>query len=570
MSQPGTDPGTVPLADDQSGLYAAVFQLSSQAILITDQDNRIVAVNPALCELSGYRRDELIGRDPEMLDAGETSIETHDAMWRALLEEGRWEGELSGRRKDGKVHLKWTSVAVVRDADDDIVNYITSYTDISERKVTEQRVTHMAHHDALTGLNNRLSLEDLLEQALAQASREGGIVAVLFIDMDRFKQINDTLGHDVGDLLLIEVARRLRATVRESDIVARIGGDEFVVVLTALHDPIMAAGVAAKIVEALGRPYRLGSHEAHSSPSVGVSLFPDDGQEAEALLKCADTAMYHAKERGRNNYQFYTLEMNAAAQERLALERDLGTALAKEQFQLHYQPQVEMASGRLVGVEALLRWDHPELGVILPERFIPIAEGSGLMVPLGEWVLARAAHQLAEWKAAGHRLRMAVNLSPKQLRDEGLLELFRAIKAKRGLDDGELVLEVSESTVVAGVENLSDRLTALHAAGAAIAIDDFGTACTALADLRRLPVSILKIDCQTIAGIENDTDTAALCAAAIALGHALELEVLAEGVESEAQRDYLQARGCDSLQGFLNSRPLPADQIDPSLSGASA
>ena len=536
MSHSGTEPGPLPLSDDESGLYAAVFRCSSQAILITDQENRIIAANPALCELTGYPRDELLGRDPEILDGGETPLETHDAMWRALLEEGRWEGELRGRRKDGKPLIRWTTVSVVRDGEENIVNYITSYTDISERRESERRVAHMAHHDALTGLNNRLSLEELLEQALSQASREGSLVALAFIDMDRFKQINDTLGHDMGDRLLIEVARRLKATVRESDIVARIGGDEFVVVLTALHDPIMAAGVAAKIVEALGRPYRFGKHELHSSPSVGVSLFPEDAHEAEGLLKCADTAMYHAKERGRNNYQFYTLEMNAAAQERFALERDLDTAMAKEQFQLYYQPQVEAKSGRVVGVEALLHWEHPELGLIPPERFIPIAEGSGLIIPLGEWVIDQATRQLVQWKSAGHAPRLAINLTAKQLRDDDLVEFVRSTMARRGLAEGDLVLEVGEAILGAAIDDLPERLAALRGIGVRIAIDDFGTARTALPELRRLPIAILKIDRRFVTAIDDDADAAALCAAAVALGLALELEVLVEGVESEEQR----------------------------------
>ena len=552
--------------EEESGLYAGVFRFSSQAILITDADNRIVAVNPALEELSGFTREELIGRDPKLLDA-DNPVELYDQLWRSLLEEGRWRGELAARHRDGKARVHWTTVSVLRGDDEDIVNYIFTYTDISERKVSEERARHRAHHDALTGLYNRFSLEERLDHALTQASREGTQAALLFIDMDRFKQINDTLGHDMGDALLIEVARRLRASVRESDIVARIGGDEFVVVLTNLHESIMAAGVAAKVVEALGRPYRIGKHELHSSPSVGVSLFPDDGQEVEPLLKSADTAMYHAKERGRNNYQFFTAEMNAAAHERLALERDLDAALAKEQFRLYYQPQVAAADGRVVGVEALLHWDHPELGVIPPERFIPIAEGSGLIGPLGEWVLDQACRQLAQWKARGIHPRMAVNLSPRQLRDDAIIGQFRRIKAKYAIEDHELELEIAEGAVATGGDALLEKLVTLHAAGASLAIDDFGSACTSLISLKRMPVRAVKIDQRLVGRMERDKDAAAVCAAAVALTHSLGLEAVAEGVESEGQRSFFAERGCEVFQGYLFSPPRPVDEVEDHLTG---
>jgi len=546
-------------AEQALHLYANAFRHSGEAIMITDRDNRIVALNPAFTQLTGYTLEDVRGENPRVLASGRTPPETYQLMWAALRESGFWQGELWDRRKDGSFYPKWTAISAIRDEAGLVTHYIGSFTDISERKAAEERIHHLAHYDVLTGLLNRFSLENRLEQALLSARREDGEMAVMFIDMDRFKTINDTLGHHVGDGLLIEVGRRLQACVRESDIVARLGGDEFVVVLNGLEAGMTAAHVADKIVSALNQAYLIAGNELHSSPSVGISIFPNDGGEAETLMKNADAAMYHAKELGRNNYQFFTSAMNASAGERLALERDLRAALAEGQFELHYQPQMCTLDSRVCGVEALVRWRHPQRGLIPPLKFIPIAEETGMIEALGEWVLDEACRQLALWRQQGiASLRMAVNLSAHQLRSPTLVERVRAIMAKHGIGHGDLELEVTESAAMDNPERAIGQLKALRELGVELAIDDFGTGYSSLAYLKLLPIQTLKLDQTFVRDIESDENDAAISAATLALARNLGLKVVAEGVETEGQRAFLAAHQCDFLQGYLFSKPLPA------------
>jgi diguanylate cyclase (GGDEF)-like protein/PAS domain S-box-containing protein len=549
------------LAEQTIQLYANVFRCSAEAILITDRDNRIVAVNPALVELTGYSEAELVGRDPKVLSSGHTPRETYVTMWRELDEMGQWRGELMDRHKDGKVYPKWASISVVRDAAGEVVNYIASFTDITERKVVEEHIHHLAHHDHLTGLHNRFSLEDRLHQALVQARREERNVAVLFIDLDRFKLINDTLGHHQGDELLVRVAHRLKAMVRESDIVARLGGDEFVVVLSSLHTAMAAADVAEKLVNQLACAYQLGETQVHSTPSVGISVFPEDGDDVQTLMKNADTAMYHAKEQGRNNYQFYAREMNAEAHKLMLMERDLNVALDKGQFVLFYQPKFESASERMCGVEALIRWNHPELGLVSPERFIPVCEESGQIRAVGEWVINEACRQLALWKRERMTLKMAVNLSARQLSDEGLVACIEAAMARHDIGPGELEMEVTESAAMANPDKAIERLQAIRAVGVNLSIDDFGKGYSSLAYLKLLPIQTLKLDHTFVHDIGTDPNDAAIAIATISLAHSLGLKVVAEGVETESQMAFLATHGCDMFQGFLFSTPRPPEEV---------
>ena len=549
-------------AEETINLYANVFRYSAEAILITDEANRIVATNPALTELTGYTQAELAGKDPHVLASGLTPEATYQEMWSTLKETGQWQGELFDRRKDGAIYPKWISISVVRDGEGKVKNHIATFVDISARKAAEKHIYQLAHHDPLTGLYNRFSLEERLGQALMQVQREGGQLALLFIDMDRFKVINDTLGHHVGDALLVEIARRLQGVVRDSDIVARIGGDEFVVVLTGIEESMAAMTVAEKIVTNLGVPYEIGEHQLHSTPSVGISLYPEDGRDAEGLMKSADTAMYHAKAQGRNNYQFFTPQMNAAAHERFVLERDLRVALERGEYEVYYQPKIETGSGRVSGVEALIRWNHPHKGMIPPDRFIPIAEETGLIEAIGLWVLDEACRQLALWREQGlGSLKMAVNLSPRQLRDIKLVDGLKQILTKHQIEEGELELEVTETAAMANAEQAIDQMHAIRATGVELAIDDFGTGYSSLAYLKLFPIQTLKLDRTFVRDIEEDENDAAICMATIALAHTLGLTVVAEGVETEAQRDFLASYDCDSLQGYLYSRPLPAAEI---------
>jgi diguanylate cyclase (GGDEF)-like protein/PAS domain S-box-containing protein len=551
-------------ADDALSLYAKVFEHSGAATLISDADNRIIAVNQALELDTGYTQKELIGKDPSMLSANKTSPETYRLMWSALKDKdsGYWQGELWDLRKDGSTYPKWAAITAIFDAKGDITNYIASYTDISERKAAEARIARLAHHDALTGLFNRYSLESRLAQALLAARREKRQMAVIFIDLDRFKAINDTLGHHVGDLLLIEVAQRLSTCVRESDIVARLGGDEFVVALTSLANDLDAAHIAKKIISTLGSPCEIEGKQLHTTPSVGISLFPDNGEDVNVLMKNADTAMYHAKEKGRNNFQFFSPAMTAAATERLEIERDLRTALKKQEFELHYQPQVCASKGLIRGVEALIRWSHPERGLIPPLKFIPVAEDTGVIEEIGAWVLEDACRQMAEWRRAGFDLKhVAVNLSAHQLRSPDLVGMVQGAIARFGLAPGQLELEITESVAMEDPERAIGQLRALRESGVELAIDDFGTGYSSLAYLKLLPIHTLKLDRAFVRDIETDENDAAISAATLALAKNLGLRVVAEGVETEAQRDFLSSHGCNLLQGYLFGKPEPADAL---------
>lgn len=556
-------------AENRLYLYANVFRHSAEAIIITDADNLIVATNPALTRLTGYTETELLGKDPKVLSSGLTPRETYREMWRDLKEAGHWQGELNDRHKDGEPYPKWVSISEVRDHRGHLTNYIASFTDITERKAAEARINYLAYHDALTGLFNRLSLEERLAKAIDVARGEQTLLAVLFIDMDRFKLINDTLGHHMGDLFLIEVGRRLQAVTRDEDIVARLGGDEFVVVATAFDTLRDVAAIAANIIDRLHAPYQIERQHLRSSPSVGIGLFPQDGEDWETLMRCADTAMYHAKEQGRDNYQFFTSALNTAAHERMEMERDLRFALEQHQFNLHYQPKIGARDGRLNGVEALLRWQHPERGRIPPDKFIPVAEETGLIQELGLWVLDEACHQLATWREEGvFGVQMAVNLSIEQLRNPGLIGQLKAIMDRHDIAAGELQLEVTETAAMAQPEQAIVALNAIRELGVELAIDDFGTGYSSLAYLKSFPIQTLKLDRAFVSDIEHDENDAAICAATISLAHNLGLKVVAEGVETEAQRAFLITHRYDTLQGYLICPPLPPERLTPALRNA--
>ncbi len=541
-------------------LYANVFEHSGEAILITDSERRIVAVNSAFTRLTGYALDEIRGKDPGLLAPGKTPGETYRTMWSLLDQTGYWQGEIVDRRKDGTLYPKWMSASVVRDAEGRIIHYVASFTDISARKQAEAQISRLAYHDALTGLINRFSLQSQLEQALARARRERRALAVIFLDLDRFKTINDTMGHAMGDQLLMEVAHRLRENVRDSDIVARLGGDEFVVVLTEVDDATAAARVADKLLHALSRRYRIGEHELHSTTSIGLAFYPDDGEDGETLMKNADAAMYHAKSQGRDNVQFFTAELNQTAVRRLKLDHDLRVAVETRQFELHYQPQLDSRTGRTVGIEALLRWRHPREGLVLPAEFIPVAEETGLILALGEWVLGEACCQLRAWRDAGiGKLTMAVNLSALQLHSATLVRQVAQALEKYGLDGDDLELEITESVAMHDPDVSISQLKALRDLGVRLSIDDFGTGYSSLSHLKLLPIHTLKLDQSFVRDIESDSNDVAICTATIALAHSLGLEVIAEGVETEAQRQFLASHHCDFMQGYLFSKPLPAD-----------
>jgi diguanylate cyclase (GGDEF)-like protein/PAS domain S-box-containing protein len=529
------------------------------------KEGRFIECNDAAIQALRYAsKDALLNLHPAQLSPprqpdGEDSYSKAERMMALTRDKGLHRFEWVHNRADGSNFTAEVTLSMIDSAGHEAI-YCT-WRDISDRKRAEEHITHLAHHDVLTGLFNRYSLEDRFAQSTRAARRENRQMALIFIDLDRFKVINDTLGHSVGDLLLIEVANRLSTCVRESDIVARLGGDEFVVALTSLAHDLDAAHVAQKIIAALGVPCVIEGKQLHTTPSLGISLFPENGEDVDELMKNADTAMYHAKGKGRNNFQFFSPAMTAAATERLELERDLRSALNNREFELHYQPQVS-AAGLVCGVEALIRWRHPERGLIPPLTFITIAEESGVIEAIGSWVLEEACRQMAEWRMAGFDLKhVAVNLSAVQLRSHDLVSQVQRVIARFGLAPGELELEITESVAMEDPERAIGQLRALRDSGVELAIDDFGTGYSSLAYLKMLPIHTLKLDRVFVHDIETDENDAAISSATLALAKVLGLRVVAEGVETEAQRDFLARHGCHLLQGYLFGKPEPADVL---------
>ena len=546
-------------AEEELRLAAKVFESSGEAIMITDAAGCIISVNQAFSIVTGYPATEVAGRNASLLGSGRHDRAFFSGMWHSVLETGYWNGEIWNKRRNGEIFPEWLSLSSVRDAQGRVTHLVGIFSDISERKAAEARIAYLAHHDPLTGLPNRLLLKDRMEQAIVHCERSGNKVALLFVDLDRFKAVNDTFGHPVGDALLRDAAQRLLACVRDSDTISRHGGDEFLVVLTDLQNSEVPAQIAGKIMAALGQPFHIEAHEAAISASVGIAVYPEDGADFGELLKKADTAMYHAKESGRNAFRFYTQRMNTDAQERLDLHSRLRRALERKEFVLHYQPLFDLRSGRIVGGEALVRWQCPEQGLVAPGLFIPATEHSGLIVPLGEWVLREACAELAHWHAQGcSQLSMAVNISAIQFRRGDVEETVRRALEASGAPASSLELELTESILIDGAEQVLATIRSLQALGVRLAIDDFGTGYSSLAYLKRFAVDKLKIDQSFVRDIVTDQDDAAIVRAVIQMAKSLNLHVLAEGVETEAVAAELRTMNCDLVQGYHFGRPMPA------------
>jgi diguanylate cyclase (GGDEF)-like protein/PAS domain S-box-containing protein len=547
----------------QLKLAAKVFDNASEGILITDADAQIIAVNPAFCKITGVTPDSALGRVSRMFKSSLDSNEFNRDMLMSLEVNGHWQGELTDRRASGELYPAWLSISAVREACGAISNYVGVFSDITGRKEAEERLYFLANHDPLTRLPNRSLLHQNLAHALARAKLESQQLAVLFIDLDRFKTINDTLGHDAGDRLLQEVSARLKGCARSSDTIARLGGDEFTVIMEAFPDSQTVVHVAERILAALSQPVSLQMRDYYVTCSIGIALYPNDGQDAQTLLKNADVAMYRAKELGKNNYQFFSKEMNAAAFEHLLMENSLRQALDKGEFEIHYQAQVELEQNRIIGLEALVRWQHPEHGLISPTRFIPLAEENGLIVPLGEWVLEQACLQARLWQNLGFPpIRMAVNLSPRQFQPHSLIKAVRRALDRSGLDPQWLELEITEGMIMRNSEEAIQIMSELKKMGVQLAIDDFGTGYSSLYNLKRFPIHNLKIDRTFIEGLPKDGDDAAIAEVIIAMAKKLGLKVIAEGVENNAQLAFLREQGCDLVQGFMFSKPLPGNEIE--------
>jgi len=533
------------LAERSLYLAAQVVEHAREAIVVMDRQQKVLSINPAYSEISGYGADELKGQP---FGSGQQALDA--SMWQVVANHGYWQGEIAAQRKTGERYPAWLSLTAIRDHQGQASNYMAILSDISERKRSEEQTRHLAEHDFLTDLPNRVLLLDRLLLALAAARRKLSMLAILYLDIDHFKHINDSMGHHVGDLLLKEVARRLVRCVRGVDTVSRHGGDEFVIILAEVGGVDQAAHVAASVLQAVTQVYRMGAYELQVSASIGVAIFPSDGEDIDTLMRNADTAMYHAKQLGRNNFQFVNAAMNAQILERASLEQGLRKAMGKSEFLLEFQPVIDIASGEVVGAEALLRWQHPHLGLLKPERFMLAAEESGLMVPIGHWVVRHACLRARAWHDAGHPVSVSVNLSPAQCIQNNLLGSIQEALRVSGLPAASLALEVTETTLMKGGVRLAEVLAQLRALGVSLIIDDFGTGYSRLANLRHYPVDKLKIDPSFLQDMGGEPADTAVAATIIAMARTLQLTVIAEGVETPQQLACLRAQGCDQYQGY--------------------
>ncbi len=552
-------------------MAATVFEHSTSAILITDPAGYIVQANEAFSRVSGYAVSEVLDQLPNML----TVDEQQDAHLRYVLKQlhqhSTWEGEVWLKRRNGEHYPAWVGITAVLDDEGDLASYVCFFSDISERKASEQRIHRLAYYDALTHLPNRTLFQDRLHTALQSAERQKSWVVLMFLDLDRFKPINDSLGHAAGDRMLKDMATRLLACVDEDDTVARMGGDEFTLLLQHRSSREMALNraihVAEQILASLVRPFVLEGREFFVTASIGIALSPQDGNELSQLMKNADTAMYHAKERGKNNFQFYQADMNASALERLELESDLRHALEQNEFVLYYQPQFSGDGKRLTGAEALLRWRHPRRGLVPPGDFIPVLEELGLVVDVGDWVISEACRQLKTWHQNRVRVpKVSVNISARQFSDGQLGTRIATILRETGLPPACLELELTESILMREVSEAMQILAGLKNLGLSIAVDDFGTGYSSLNYLKQFPIDVLKIDRTFVDGLPSGEQDAQIARAIIAMAHSLNLAVIAEGVETHEQLDFLREHGCDEVQGYLFGRPMPASRFEAQFS----
>jgi len=544
-------------------LWAKVFEASSESIMITNAERQIVTVNRAFCRISFYELSEIVGERPAFLRSERHPASYFDQIWEVARVRGSWQGELWLQRKNGESFPVWSVVNAVRDAKGTVSHYVATALDISERKENERRISHMAHHDTLTDLPNRSLCLDRLSVAIQQGERSNTRVGVLFLDVDHFKTINDTLGHHIGDGLLRSVAQRLLAAVRAGDTVSRLGGDEFVVIFNGVVDADEISQIVdQRLIPLIRQPHDVDGAQLQVSCSVGIAVYPDDGREVDVLMRNADAAMYQAKQEGRNNARFFTAEMDRTARERIEIEQDLRCAVEQNELRLFYQPRVDSHSGHLLGVEALVRWQHPTQGLILPSRFISVAEECGLIIQIGYWVFAEACRQQAAWREAGvGDIPVSVNLSVAQFRDEKMLDMLSSTMALYQTNPGHIELELTESLLMENMANTIQILNGIKAQGMMLSVDDFGTGYSSLNYLNRFPVDKLKIDRSFVMDMLDNAKDLAVTQAIIGLGHTLGLGVVAEGVETTEQRMALSAAGCDELQGYYFSKPLPENEL---------
>ncbi|WDE14221.1 EAL domain-containing protein [Thalassomonas haliotis] len=550
------------LATEKLELAEQVFNESSEAIIICDAQKHIIRVNPAFTELTGYSFDEVFGNQPGKYLSVKENSDCYYALWSTIQAQGAWHGEMDNRRKNGEEYVSWQMAKSVVGEDNELQQYIFIINDITEKKRAEEKIYQLAHNDAITQLPNRIAFHQQLESAMSEAMKSGDRLAVMFIDLDNFKLINDTSGHPVGDELLQQVARRFEQAAGESAMVSRFGGDEFTVMLPVINGIESVATLAQALLDALKPPFRLTCCEATTSASIGIGIYPDNSDEISTLLSCADNAMYRAKESGRSGYQFYTEQMHIDAQQLVELEQDLRHALKNNEFTLVYQPQVQLDSMQISGVEALLRWHHPHKGLISPDKFIPVAESSGLIVAIGAWVINQACRQLSYWHDLGfEQLSMAINLSARQFFQKDLLATIKQAIADHNIPPQKVEFEITESMMMRNIEETIAILHQIKTLGVQLSVDDFGTGYSSLSYLKRFPLNKIKIDRTFVSGLPDDSDDGAIVEAIIAIAHSLGFTVLAEGVETAEQLHLLAMKRCGEFQGYYFSRPCPVAEL---------
>ena len=550
-------------------LAEQVIESSLEGIMVTDLQSNIISVNPAFTRLTGYSAQEVIGKTPAILGSGRHDKEFYQSMWQQVHDQGYWQGEVWNKRKNGEIFPELLTITAINNHNGEPTHYAALFSDITELKENEERIRQLAYYDSLTGLPNRRLLEDRLSVAVAHAQRHQQELAVLFIDLDRFKRINDSLGHDIGDKLLASIAERLSSTLRPHDTIARMGGDEFVAIINDLPSPNTAVQIALRMLELLQNPAHIQGHDLLVTVSIGISIFPSDGRDSATLLRNADAAMYRAKGSGRNAIQLYTPAMNARSLENLALENALHQALDNEEFELYYQPVIAADTGRIVAAEALLRWNHGELGVVSPLDFLALAEESNLIVKISDWVVQCACRQLVNWRAQGLDLRISINMSSRHFYQPNFVQFMQASLRDSGCSADKITLELTEHMLMNDEKMTSKRLHALRDLGLSIALDDFGTGFSSLSHLRNYPLDELKIDREFVRNIHDlQARDTAITTAVIGLAQKLHLRVVAEGVETLEQVQCLQKLGCDLLQGYYFSPPVPAAEFEQLLEQA--
>ncbi|MEH6814075.1 MAG: EAL domain-containing protein [Motiliproteus sp.] len=567
-------------AQQQLRLSHEVLNSTSEAVVITDKNGSVEYVNEAYCQLTGYSREQMLGSNPRIHKSGRHDKKFYEDMWSALIQDDHWRGEVWDRRKNGQIYPKWLSISAVKDDNASTSHFVGVFSDITDRKDQQERLERLAHYDPLTGLPNRLLFKERVKRKMVGAERDAAKrTALLFIDLDHFKHVNDSLGHAAGDHLLVEVANRINHCLRSSDavgrcaggegdhVVARMGGDEFTVALDCIESTESVAVVIERLRNALEAPVVIDDQDVFVSASIGVSIYPDDGSSYEQLVKNADKAMYRSKKGGRNQFNFFSAEMDSIANRRIELESGLRKALSEENFILHYQPQIDVGSGLVTSVETLIRWQHPDKGLIPPGDFIQVAEDTGLIVAIGEWVFLNSCKQVMHWnRTISPDIKLAVNLSARQFKDPELLQKIMSALKESGLPPQRIELEVTESVMIDDIDEAVSTLNKIRETGISVAIDDFGTGFSSLSYLRKLPVDTLKVDRGFTAKINQDDKVAAIVETIIHLGKRLNLNIVAEGVETLEQSDLLQVFGCDNQQGFLFSRPLSVADAEKYLS----